>query len=43
MAIIKKFRITTFKKEVNKINVVETGILNLVSMSKNIGAAICKK
>ena len=30
-------------KEVRRINVVETGILNLVSINKNIGAAICKK
>ena len=29
-------------KEVKRINVVETGILNLVSINKNIGAAICK-
>ena len=29
--------------EVSKINVVETGILKRVRISKNIGAAICKK
>ena len=30
-------------KDVKRINVVETGILNLVRISKKIGAAICKK
>ena len=29
-------------KDVNKMNVVETGILNLVNISKNTGAATCK-
>ena len=30
-------------KDVKRINVVETGILNLVRINKKIGAAICRK
>ena len=29
--------------DVNRINVVDTGILNLVSIKRNIGAATCRK
>ena len=30
-------------KDVSKMNVVETGIRSLVSISRNMGAAICRK
>ena len=36
-------RFKRLEKIVNNIKVVDTGILSLVRINKNIGAAICKK